>query len=651
MEASLIAVRTFHFAASLSLTGIFAFACFIAAPAFEQSRTAATSAAAFGRRLDSMAWASLLVALVSGALWLLLVAGRMSGKPLGAVFEEGIATVVLTRTRLGEDWLLRLALAGLLAVSLLAGNFWRRSKARDWIGFLLSALFLATLAWAGHGAASLGERGEVHLAADILHLLAAGLWPGALLPLALLLGEARRQGDERWAAIARAATGRFSALAIVSVAALLGSGILNTWFLSGTVPALVGTQYGRLLLLKIALFLAMLAVASVNRLRLTPRLAGAAASRSARDLRRNAFLEAGLGLAVLGVVGLLGILPPGLHTEPRWPFPFRFNFAALGLGREILLWAVAGLFCASAVAAAVAAAAGRYRLAALRAVLLPLCIAAGAVPLSAVVERAYPTSFYAPAEPYSAASIERGARLYPEHCALCHGASGRGDGPAAKSLPIRPANLTEEHLFMHNPGDLFWWVSHGKGGVMPGFASVMKPHERWNVINFILARAAGDQMPEVGPKVTSAAAFPVPDFAFEKGGRQETLSRVLKKGPALIVLFRGPAPLACLNELAAAKKRFRAAGLDVIAVKLGAPQKPSPFVVDVSPAVTRTLSRFRSPKDGAVTELLLDRNGTVRARWTAGTPGGLASPETLIAEGRLAARFAVAAPSHAGHGG
>jgi len=54
---------------------------------------------------------------------------------------------------------------------------------------------------------------------------------------------------------------------------------------------------------------------------------------------------------------------------------------------------------------------------------LTLCLALGWFPLRPAIEPAYPTSYYAPSEPYAAASIVRGAVLYTDNCALCHGAS------------------------------------------------------------------------------------------------------------------------------------------------------------------------------------------------------------------------------------
>jgi putative copper resistance protein D len=664
MEDLLIASRTLHFAAVISLAGVFAFECLVAGPALRRSGVAAQSALRLRRRFQWLAWASLALAIGSGAAWLVVVAAGMSGKPHGIPLYRDVVPVVLTRTRFGEDWLLRLALAGLVGSCLLALHWLRRAVgAIGWAALLLAALMLASLAWAGHGAATPGAPGDLHLAADSLHLLGAGLWLGTLPPLALLLAEARRTRDANWAAVARTATRRYSVLAVASVTVLLSGGVVNTWFLAGTVPALVGTEYGRLLLAKIGLFLVMLMVAAVNLLRLTPRLAGPADGtrnlvwRAVARLQRNARIETGLGFGVLAVVGVLGILPPGLHSEPGWPFPFRLEVAALTAGSQILLVILAVAICVCGVGAAATAAAGRYRLMGFFAAGLMLCLAVGWLPLRPAIERAYPTSYYASAEPYAAASIVRGAAAYAENCALCHGATGRGDGPAAARLPIRPADLTEPHLFAYSPGDLFWRVSHGMDeGVMPGFAGVLNPNQRWDVINFIRARAAGVLARRIGPEVTTAAAPEVPDFAFEAGSVQQTLRQVLETGPVLLVLFAPPVPVERLQQLAAAQPRLGAARLQVVAVGLSAnPDEISqgnrtpPFVVGVSSEVSSALALFRAAEDGGETELLLDRAANVRARWTSDVPGRLAPTDGLIADSERVRRIAVAAPSHAGH--
>ena len=97
---------------------------------------------------------------------------------------------------------------------------------------------------------------------------------------------------------------------------------------------------------------------------------------------------------------------------------------------------------------------------------------------------------------------------------------------------------------------------------MPGFESVMSPADRWDVINFIRARAAGILSRGVGPVVSAAAAPAVPDFAFQNGDRQQTLSRILQDGPALVALFSRPPASGRVAQLAAAQKRLPATGLE-----------------------------------------------------------------------------------------
>jgi putative copper resistance protein D len=186
---------------------------------------------------------------------------------------------------------------------------------------ILAAAFAGALAWSGHAAGGLGDEAVVHPAADVLHLIAAAAWVGALLPLIVLFAAAG--ADDGSLPMARTATVRFSILGIVSVGTLLVTGIVNTYYLAGSVPALLHTDYGRLLLIKIALFLAMVAIAAVNRFRLTPQLlqdASIAASRDAlRQLRRNAAIETLAGAIIIAIVAALGTMPPGIHAAHQHP--------------------------------------------------------------------------------------------------------------------------------------------------------------------------------------------------------------------------------------------------------------------------------------------------------------------------------------------
>ena len=607
------------------------------------------------RRLVSLAWWSLLVAFVTGGIWLVIVGAQMSGIPITAVLPGGILNIVLTQTHFGEAWLIRLALAVIIAGCLVAQRF-MRTQAPAVVGALVAAAFVAALAWAGHGAAAEEVPFDaLHLPADILHLLATGAWLGALFPLGILLAEARRDGSSDAMKVAQAATLRFSTLGLTSVGTLLVTGIVNTWFLAGTIAALIGTLYGQLLLLKVALFAVMIAVASRNRRRFIPRLtdlAGAAADRllALLQLRRNVLTEAGIGVFVLAIVGIIGILPPGLHTEPNWPLPFRLDFGEIAPRVQIVLDVVAFVLAVCIAAAAVAAWRRSHRLVAASVAGLIIVAVIGCVAAWPGIVRAYPTSYYASTQPYSAPSIARGAPLYAANCTPCHGVDGRGDGPLAASLPTRPADLTEPHLFAHKVGDIFWWVSNGSDNhVMPGFAAKLTADQRWDLINFVLARTAGVLADRATSHITAVATAPLPDFAFEQSGAQNTLSQTLKSGPALIVLYGAREPRARLDLLAASGPRLSGAGLHIIAVGLGSTAGKAPLVVDVSDDVRSMLDLFRTSADGGETELMLDRNGSVRARWTASGKGGLADTATLLSDTVLVARIPVAAANHAGH--
>jgi len=99
------------------------------------------------------------------------------------------------------------------------------------------------------------------------------------------------------------------------VALLAITGTVNSMMLVGSFEAFATTPYGRLLAVKIALFLAMTGLALVNRFRLLPRLNDVTqASVSLRTLCRSVIVEQMLGLAILGVVSVLGTWPPAIDA-------------------------------------------------------------------------------------------------------------------------------------------------------------------------------------------------------------------------------------------------------------------------------------------------------------------------------------------------
>jgi putative copper resistance protein D len=138
-----------------------------------------------------------------------------------------------------------------------------------------------------------------------VHLIASAVWLGGLVPFAVALHGARGAEPAGVAAASRTAS-RFSMLALVAVAALVITGIVNAVMAIGSLRGLL-TAYSALLGLKLALFAMMLGL--VNRAVLVPRMRDDA--RVAMPLLvRNAVLELALGIAVVLVAVRLGASPP-----------------------------------------------------------------------------------------------------------------------------------------------------------------------------------------------------------------------------------------------------------------------------------------------------------------------------------------------------
>lgn len=257
--------------------------------------------------------ASLIVAAVVVALGSLagLVAQTavMAGSVSEAVRPASLSFMV-TGTALGMAMAARAgaALLGLVALAALKPGrpLWALTAA---IGLAVVASF----AWTGHGAATDGGGGLVHLTADVVHAVAAALWLGALAALTILLLH-RTGPDDR--ALHRALHD-FSGLGTLAVVLLVVTGLVNSWFLVG--PARVGEMgaslYGQLLIAKLALFVLMLALAAANRFRLTPALGlvlanGEESRQALRRLRFSVVAETLAGALLLAVVAVMGTLAP-----------------------------------------------------------------------------------------------------------------------------------------------------------------------------------------------------------------------------------------------------------------------------------------------------------------------------------------------------
>lgn len=308
-DIALVVTRAVHIGAAMLLLGELVFG-FALASVRIHSRGDAVPEAVVRQHIG---WA-IVAGAASWAVWLAIVAARMAGTSVSQAGEVDTMMLVLRESEFGHWWCLRIAMLAIIAIVWSSSARRRSSDASRGthtpLVIALAAIYVATLAFAGHAtAATEGASRITHLACDAMHALAAGAWLGALPALVVLL-----RGDHSNAVLARA-THVFSELGMVSVAILLATGIVNAWFLVGSPARLWDTSYGQLLALKLGVFAAMLSIAAVNRFLLTPRLSNDDVI-AVRLMRRNAMLEILSGVLILLIVGALGTMVPAVHQSP-----------------------------------------------------------------------------------------------------------------------------------------------------------------------------------------------------------------------------------------------------------------------------------------------------------------------------------------------
>ena len=305
MVTTLIITRAIHIGASILIAGIFTFD-FVTLGLTGQPES--NDLYEFERRLFRLAIWSLIAALLSALLWFWLEVASMSELSLKNTFSATAWWPVLFETQFGRVWQLRLGLIAAVFVAVVSGL--AQIKARRmliWVPWLLSIAFLVSLAWISHVAARVHPLG---LFSDVVHLCAAGAWIGGLVPLTLFLGGASFSLGQRVVSVLL----RFSMLSLCCVSVLIVTGISNSWLLVGSLHALFTTPYGRLLLLKLALFGILIGFGARNRFLVKARLRkGFANPDLLSQLRRNVLCEVCLGVAIVLIVACLGVTPPARH--------------------------------------------------------------------------------------------------------------------------------------------------------------------------------------------------------------------------------------------------------------------------------------------------------------------------------------------------
>jgi len=261
-----------------------------------------------GRALVLLAALSILLSLLGFPL---LVA-RMSATSLDGL-DMGLVQTLLVESAMGWALMMRV---GALVVGLAVALLLPAGRAKSGLLALSGVVAVATLAWGAHGAGGEGTVGLVRLSIDIVHLLAASTWIGALVVLLVLVLPGSRITRER-IEMAHTALAEFGRTGTVAVLLIVLTGGANVAFIvdPAALPTLGVSTYGRLLFVKLVFFAAMLGCAVLNRHGLTPVLRASIECGELRPglngLRWSIAIETSLAVGVLALVGWLGMLEPG----------------------------------------------------------------------------------------------------------------------------------------------------------------------------------------------------------------------------------------------------------------------------------------------------------------------------------------------------
>ncbi len=537
-------------------------------------------------------------------------------------------------TRVGLVATLRLAAALLmLLAAIVVVRFKKGSTAALAVTQLLAAMAPIPGAFASHAAGD--DQAGYLMPAYIVHMLAMASWAGGLPAwIALSLMAASAPAGSGIFRYATRAARRFSFLATVCIGAVAASGFTLAINFAATQGDLLGTAYGLLLCLKVALLIGVLAVAYKVRQQFLPVMGNGSASRGLYlAAARLVAVETAFAGGILVLAGMLSQTTPAAHDAPYWWLPVRISWAATWSAGNGQLLTEAGF--GAVVAALAAALYFRWRLrgflgAGIAAVLLA-GVGAGIWSLSVP---AFPDTYARSTAPYLTVSIAEGMDRFQRYCTPCHGNGGLGDGSSASSLKVRPANLTEPHTALHTAGDMFWWLTRGipRSG-MPAFSAELTGQDRWDVVNFLRTFSEGFQARILTPDIAGGKPWlGAPDFYFEGEGGEPLELKNFRERANVLLVFPPPAAeggVERIRELARTREVLHASGVEVLVVSEDSALPDDKGLIRIrsnAREIGRTyelLSRTIANRgDGnslgmprRQMEFLIDRFGYIRARW------------------------------------
>ncbi|MBN9620670.1 MAG: CopD family protein [Actinobacteria bacterium] len=308
-----VVARTLWFGGLAAVVGTLLAHVTVVRPSLRRLGPAGSAGLAVSRRTVALAAVGALVAYVPR---LVTTVAPGASNPWDAASPARVWSFVTTSAPSGV-WFPKGAViavqGGLLVVTALAGLAgWRRPSER---ALTLAVAPAVAVQFVKAVPVSADAARPARLIGAVLnqgHIVAAGVWLGGLLTLTVLTRAHRRLGGlgaDVWAGQWR----RFSVLASASVGVVVVSGAWLTWEHVGSVGQMFTTAYGRVLSIKLALVLCLLAFGGYNQLVLMPRVerrrrAGQEASvlrLTVRHLGRVVLAEVGIGVGVLVAVAFL----------------------------------------------------------------------------------------------------------------------------------------------------------------------------------------------------------------------------------------------------------------------------------------------------------------------------------------------------------
>ena len=339
-------------------------------------------------------------------------------------------------------------------------------------------------------------------------------------------------------------------------------------------------------------------------------------------------------------------LSPEVAQQPAWPFARRLAAERLLLepahARRVLLTlacaAGAGALLLGALVLALLRRTRRHRhwRHGLLAAAVALLALAPWPPSPLLWAPAVPTSLHRAPQAFSAQAIVQGQAVFARHCAQCHGADARGEGPLASTLARWPPDLTGGLLWKRLEGELFWRIRHGMRDARTGAATMpaapaLSDAQIWSVLDYLQARAAGQMLQDMGAW-ERPVRLPASTLDCRHGGRRSSASL---RGQRLQLVL--PAPGA--QELPPEDPRWVTVALGPLPA--GASAECLAEERALLPAIALVLGV--APQQAPGHRLLVDRDGWLRARAQPGQ-GGWSEDDLICRSAATPAAEAPAAP-------